>query len=252
MKKIIFLVFIALVNFSVNAQQKTAFVKAVEKANQSAKFHKQEAISFDIDLIFGGKSSLKGKVISATNSSWLKLIKEDGTIIIFDGQKVWITPISANNGKARFDTFTWQYFFMAPFKFSDQGTIWKELGSKKYDEHNNLEAASLTFEKGVGDASDDYYVVYKDDQDLVKAMGYIVTFGGKSIAEAEKNAHAIVYNDYKKINGVPIAQHWDFHNWNKASGLGSKIGEAKVSNIEFVEASTIDHQKPEGAVEVKM
>lgn len=53
------------------------------------------------------------------------MIKENGTVAVFDGAKVWVTPKKNNNAKARFDIFTWQYFFMAPFKLSDKGTNWE-------------------------------------------------------------------------------------------------------------------------------
>lgn len=209
-------------------------------------------ISFNIDLVFGGKSSLKTQVISATNSGKIKVIKEDGTVIVFDGTKVWITPEKNNNAKARFDVFTWQYFLMAPFKMSDNGTKWDDLGPQSYTASQKLDASKLTFKRGTGDASGDYYVVYKDAQNLIKAIGYIVTFGGKRLAEAEKNAHAIAYSDYTKVNGVFFAKKWAFHNWNKADGITGQIGEASISNIKFLKNSEVDFSKPTTAVEVKL
>ena len=249
MKKSIIIIF--LFAYTV-VQAQVTFVKQVEKAFNVTKFHKQDLVSFDIDLSFGGKSSLKGQVISATNSGKIKLIKEDGTIIVFDGEKVWITPEKNNNAKARFDIFTWQYFFMAPFKMSDKGTIWAELGQQNYTAGQKLDASKLTFDSGTGDASGDYYVVYKDAQNLVKAMGYIVTFGGKSLADAEKNAHAIAYSDYAKVDGVFFAKKWAYHNWSQAKGITEQIGEANISNIKFLNSNEVDFSKPEAAVEVKL
>lgn len=249
MKRI--LIFILLLA-STLAKAQTVFVKQVEQAFNTPIFHKQELISFDIDLAFGGKSSLKVQVISATNSGKIKLIKEDGTVLVFDGDKVWITPEENNNSKARFDIFTWQYFFMAPFKMSDGGTKWMDLGKQPYTINKKLEASQLTFENGIGDASGDYYVVYKDEQNLIKAMGYIVTFGGKSLADAEENAHAIVYSDYAKVDGVVFAEKWAFHNWNKGDGITDQIGEAGISNIKFLKNSEVDFSKPSKAVEVKL
>ncbi len=252
MKKIITFILLA-VTINANAQVKSAFVQQVEKAFSTNKFHNNDLVSFDIALKFNGKTTLKGQVISATNSSAIKLIKEDGTIVVFDGKQVWINSNTGkNNTRARFDVFTWQYFFMAPFKMSDGGTKWTDLGEQKYLNDEKLEAAQLSFESGTGDASGDYYVVYKDKNSLIKAMGYIVTFGGKSLAEAEKNAHAIVYNNYKKIDGVYFAQNWNFHNWNKKSGLTNKIGEANISNIKFMKKGTVDFTKPVEGVGVTL
>ena len=252
MRYIFSIIFLTFLGLTIKAQNSNAFVNQIEKTIKTKQFHKEEAISFDIDLMFGGKNSLKGTVITATNSSWIKLTKEDGTVIIFDGNKVWITPAAKNNTKARFDIFTWQYFFMAPFKMSDDGAQWKELGLQSYQENIKLPAAQLTFKSGVGDASDDYYIVYKNDKSMIAAMGYIVTFGGKSVSEAEKSAHAIVYDDYQKLNGVDIARKWYFHNWSKTNGIADKIGEATITNLKFVKSESINHTKPESAVEVKL
>jgi hypothetical protein len=103
MKKIFFSIILITISSLSFAQNNNTFVKSIEDAVKLNKFQKQDAISFDIDLLFGGKSSLKGKIISASNSSWIKLIKEDGTTMLFDGKKTWITPASQNNARARFD-----------------------------------------------------------------------------------------------------------------------------------------------------
>lgn len=252
MKKVILFAIAFTISTISFSQNKNPFVNSIEKAVNLKKFQKQEAVSFDIELIFGGKTSLKGTVISATNSSWVKLIKDNGTVVLFDGEKVWVTPALSGNSRERFDVFTWQYFFMSAFKLSDPGTVWQNLGDLSYKENMQLPAAKLTFKSGTGDASDDYYVVYQDDKNLIKAMGYIVTFGGKTVANAERSAHAIVYDDYQNINGVTIAHQWYFHNWNIKNGLSNQIGDATISNVKFLKADDVPHQKPADAVEVKL
>lgn len=251
MRKILVIIFMSF-SLITQAQTKLNFVKEIEKAHNAKKFHKHDLVSFDIDLVFDGKSTLKGKMISSTNSNKIKLIKGDGTVIVFDGNKVWVTSAENNTARARFDIFTWQYFFMAPFKLADNGTIWKDLGKQTYLTSQQLYAAELTFDKGTGDASEDYYIVYKDDANLIKGMGYIVTFGGKSLAEAEKNAHAIVYSDYVKQDGISFPRKWAFHNWNKISGISNEIGEANITNIKFLKNTDVYFDKPIKAEEVKL
>ena len=252
MKYFITICLSSLLSISTYSQTKIPFITDIEKANQFNKFHKMEAISFDVDLSFGGKPAFKGTVISATNSSFINIVKADATKMTFDGSKVWLSPAEKNYKGARFDMFTWQYFFMAPFKFSDGGTKWEDLGKRIYDGENKLPAAKLTFESGTGDASGDYYFVYKNARSLVEAMGYIVTFGGRSVEQAEKGAHAIVYSDYKKVDGVSIAMQWTFHNWSREKGIADKIGEAKITNVKFIKGLKENRGVVKDAVEVKM
>ena len=52
----------------------------------------------------------------------------------------------------------------------------------------------MTFDRGIGDAPDDWYVVYKDNNsDLLAALVYIVTGGGTSVEVAEEDPHTITY-----------------------------------------------------------
>jgi hypothetical protein len=88
MKYILSIFFLVFTSNQIIAQKKASFVSQIEKAANVKQFKKEEVISFKIELIFGGKSSFKGEIISATNSSWIKINKDDGTQILFDGGKV--------------------------------------------------------------------------------------------------------------------------------------------------------------------
>ena len=88
MKNIISVCLSLLFGICTYCQSKISFVSDIEKANKAAKLHKKEALSFDIELAFAGKTALKGTVISSTNSSYIKIVKADSTVLTFDGNKV--------------------------------------------------------------------------------------------------------------------------------------------------------------------
>ncbi len=209
-------------------------VQDIEEAHKANLFHQKEAISFDIILSFRGSVRLKGTITSATNSSGIRIDREDGSVIAYDGQKVWLAPADARVGGARFDIFTWQYFFMAPYKLSDPGTNWEELEDKIIDGESHS-AAKLTFDVGTGDAPDDWYIAFKNkNSKLLDALAYIVTFRA-SREEAEEEPHAISYHNYQEVEGVPIATEWKFWLWTEERGLFDQLGEATISNVRFVD-----------------
>ena len=72
---------------------------------------------------------------------------------------------------------------------------------------------------------------------MIYTAAYIVT-ANKSKEEAEKDPHAIVYEDYKQVNGVPIAQKWSFYEWSEQDGLTNKLGQADLAGIRFVEVDS--------------
>lgn len=225
-----------------------AFAQGIENAHNKTDWNANKAVSFDIALIFGGQERLNGKVTTLTNSSKVRVDRKNNTQLIYDGDQVYLCPADADDKGARFDMFTWQYFFAIPFKLTDPGTNWETLESVEID-NNTYDLGKLTFGENVGDAPDDWYVVYQErETGLLHAAGYIVTFGSGDQEKAAENPHAIVYSDYKVVEGIPVATKWAFHNWNLQDGFGEKIGEATLSNITFFEAEDKLFEKPEDSV----
>lgn len=223
---------------SAYAQDAAAWITAIQQAHQTEKFKNFDAIQFDLELYFGGKLRLNGTITATTNSSKVKVVRKDGASLTFDNGEVWKVPATAEWPGARFDALTWQYFFFAPHKFNDPGTNWELTGEAPLAD-DTYETARLTFDSGTGDAPDDWYLAYADSKKhRLNTLAYIVTFGGRDAAKAEP--HAIVYDDYKKIKGVPIAHDWTFRMWTAEKGTGEEIGKASITNVRFLRASEAD------------
>jgi len=236
MKHLVLFIFLSLFILgckeSEKQQNEFSFVKKIENAHQKKKFATEEVIQFNLKLSFGGEEKINGKVTLATNSGKGKITFLDGNTIIFDGGKVYYSP-KLDSTTVRFNAYTWSYFFLFPFKLSDEGTKWESYKNEEKDSNKYL-TEKLTFTPKTGDAPDDWYVVYTDaNSNLIQKAAYIVTaYGTKE--EAEKNPHAIQYSNYKEINGIPIATQWKFWGWNKKVGLTEHLGEATLSNIKFI------------------
>ncbi len=231
-------------------ENSTDFVEKIKKANHFDLFHQQEAVSFDIELTWGGKSVVLGTITSLTGSGKIKLQKSDGKTVIFDGKKTWVSPANVEYSSARFDIFTYHYFFMVPFKVSDGGTNWEVLGDKTYD-FNDYARAKLTFQKGTGDSADDWYIAHRNKAtNYLEALSYIVTYGGKSKVEAEKKPGSIVYSDWKTVEGVQFATTWKFMNWSEETGFTKQKGEGKIKNIRFLKVAADTFAVPLGSKEM--
>ena len=223
-----------------------AMITSVETAHNKTPFLQNETVSFDIALNFGGQERLKGSIDMMTDTSKLRINKNDGSSQIFDGKTLAVTPASANTQGARFGVFTWTYFFALPYKLSDDGVNIELKDKMPMAEDKMMNAFKMTFDAGTGDAPDDYYVAYTNDKNQIMGAGYIVTFGGTSTEKAEENAHAIVYDNYQVVDGIPIATDWKFYNWNAEKGIyGDAIGDATLSNISFGTASEDTFTIPE-------
>lgn len=218
-----------------NSDKAASFVERVEKAHHRADFMKNEAIQFDILIIFGSKIRLEGKMTLLTDSRAGMIEEKYGNRIFFENEDVFIDTAFTDPEGARFTAFTWSYFFLMPYKLSDPGTRWQHYENKNLN-GKTFDVEKLTFDAGTGDAPDDWYIVYADPEtQLMYAAAYIVT-AKKTLAEAEEDPHAIVYENYKEIGGIPIARRWVFYGWTKEKGLTEELGSAELAGIEFIDA----------------
>ena len=216
------------------------FTKTVENAHKKKEFLKKEAVKFDIQLNFNNQERLNATITMFTNSSKILIQKKNGDQLLYDGERVYLTPRKAKDKGARFDMFTWTYFFGLPYKLNDPGTKWAMEQDRTLEKDGvEYSTAKLTFGENVGDAPDDWYLIYRDPStQLIKSAVYIVTYGSNGdISKAEANPHAIVYNTYEEVAGIPIATSWSFHDWTAERGLGKQLGDAAISNISFLQVN---------------
>ncbi|WP_109437983.1 DUF6503 family protein [Aquimarina sp. AU119] len=229
------------------------YILQIEKAHQKTAFLKHKAVSFNIDIYFGGKQRLDGKITMLTNATKIRIDKKDDSKLIYTNQKVYLCPKEANDKGARFDMFTWTYFFGFPYKLDDPGTQWELQNVKTLNEVEH-QTAKLTFEKGIGDSSEDWYIIYSDPNDhTLKAAAYIVTFGNQDdTSKAEGDPHIIQYKKFKIIDGIPFATKWEFYGWSEEKGSTDKIGEATLTDITFLEDEGTIFETPENAKEIML
>jgi len=208
----------------------------IEKAHKKDQFLKHKAVSFNINIIFNGNERLDGKITMLTNSSKIRIDKKDTSKLIYDGKNILLSPEDANDKGARFDMFTWTYFFGLPYKLNDPGTK-LELQDNRSLNNISHTTAKLTFEAGTGDAPDDWYIIYADPKTkLLQAAAYIVTYGSNgNTAKAEEDPHAIHYKNFITVDNIPFATTWEFYGWTTEKGMTDKIGEATITDIVFLE-----------------
>ncbi len=228
-------------------------IQNIEKAHKKSDFFAHKAISFDINISFGGKERLDAKMTMLTNSTKIRIDKKDGSSLIYNGEKVFLSPPEANDKGARFDMFTWSYFFALPYKLNDPGTS-LELQEMRVLDTIQHQTAKLTFEKNVGDSPDDWYILYTDPKEnILKAAAYIVTFGSTGNTEkAESDPHIIQYNDFVDLEGIPFATTWDFYGWTAEKGVTDTLGKTTISNITFLQDEGTVFHPPSSSKEINL
>jgi hypothetical protein len=229
----------------------TAVAMAIEEAQGMEAWSAHAGVMADITVAFHGNTRVDGRLIMRPDMSRIRIEGRDGSVMVWDGETAWLSPSDADPSGVRFNILTWPYFMAAPFKLRDPGSHLEDMGAMPAhgSEHR---AVKLTFDEGVGDAPDDWYIVYEDPETgLVCGMAYIVTF--HSGGEGDHNPHAIVYKDQENEDGALIATKWEFMAWSEEEGPhGDPVGEAHLSHVRFVEPPDSAFERPEDSVEVPM
>lgn len=229
----------------------TGFALRVESEYGADIWHGKSALEADLTVEFGGNTIIDGRMIMKTDTSRVRMEMKNGTVLVFDGEHAWVSPADAQFPMARFHLLTWPYFAAVPFKLRDPGAnLQSERGRPTVGE-SQYDLARLTFEAGIGDAPDDWYLLYRNrETGTIDYMAYIVTYGDDAEAVQNAEPHAIRYEEFERIDGVLIPHDWHFIAWSEEDGPhGDRVGRARLSNARFVEPAVGAFDKPEDARE---
>jgi len=130
-------------------------------------------------------------------------ITTDEWTLGYDGAEVWVTPDLETFGKksARFYHNLIFYFFALPYVATDPGINYEVLPDKRI--HDKMyDAVKISYDAGVGDAPDDYYIMHFDKEtNIMHLLLYTVTYYSK---EKSEKYNAIIYDDWIDVEGLKL------------------------------------------------
>jgi len=120
----------------------------------------------------------------------------------FDGKEVWITPDleAFGKGSPRFYHNLIFYFYAIPFVLADPGINYEVLPQKEI-EGQLYNVLKISYQAGVGDAPDDYYIAhFNTTTNRMDWLLYTVTYYS---GEKSEKYNALKY-DWQEMNGLWI------------------------------------------------
>jgi len=159
----------------------------------------------------------------------------DKAVIAFDGERVWSEGWKRLN-PPKFMVNMAYYFVNLPWVTQDPGVNLIELGEGTLPNDDKTYATvRMTFDAGVGDASEDYYLLFIDKETgLLKGTEYIVTYGAMlDLMGAPEDATFLgpltkVFDDHVDVAGLTVPTTYKTYAPN-----GMVYGEHTVENISF-------------------
>ncbi len=142
-----------------------------------------------------------------------------GTLqLAWDGDKAWSAG-SQPPMPPRFLALLNYYFLNLPWLTRDPGVVLGDPGSGKlWDNPTEYTTVRMTFEPGVGDTPDDYYVLYiHPETKRLAATEYIVTYRALLPEGADStDPHILVYDEWATVDGLVVPTHYTIYELDRS------------------------------------
>jgi len=133
----------------------------------------------------------------------------------WDGEKAWKHPYDAEiKENPRFWALTPFYFTGVPFVLADEGIGLESKGTIEF-ENNKYHQILITFGDGMGDAPDDFYVLYIDTNTFrVGGLRYVVSYPGFYAKGKHGPEKHMTYYGEQTIGGISFPQSIKTYKWD--------------------------------------
>ncbi len=170
----------------------------------------------------------------------------------WDGQQAWAYPTDTLIPyDVRFWSLTPYYFVGIPFVLADEG-INLALLEPDTLAGNTYDLVKVTYQEGVGDAPDDYYVIYVSQEDnRVGAIRYIVSYPGYFPDGGHAPEKLMTYEGAQTVAGIILPERYRTF-WWKDEQRGEHITNIALSEVAFrPDVGTDYFAAPAEAVRIK-
>lgn len=138
---------------------------------------------------------------------------DSGMRLGWDGERAW-SENWTHPYPARFMALLNYYFANLPWLTMDSGVRLGEPGTARlWDDPTEYVTIRMTFEEGVGDTPDDYYVLYiHPTTDQLSAAEYVVT-STAILPEGVKASppNVVVYEEHEKVGGLTVPTRYTIY-----------------------------------------
>ena len=159
------------------------------------------------------ESGFPGRVVVKQDTRQARLDYGGAMQAFWDGERAWSVNWMAPT-PPRFLALLNYYFTSLPWLTQDDGVNLGEPGTGTlFDDPTEYITVRMTFDAGVGDTPDDYYVLYIHPETYeLRANEYIVTY--RSLLPEGASAtepHILIYDEYTEVDGLLVPAHYTIY-----------------------------------------
>jgi hypothetical protein len=152
----------------------------------------------------------------------------------WDGSVAWALPNASEIPfDARFWALTPYYFVGIPFVLGDEGVHLEKLGADTLNGKRH-DLIKVTFEEGLGDAPDDYYILYLDpDSGKVTGYRYVVSYPAYFPDGGHTPEKIMVLEGQQEIIGLLFPEGYQTFMWEDQQ-KGEHVTNITLSDLSFL------------------
>jgi outer membrane lipoprotein-sorting protein len=166
----------------------------------------------------------------------------------WDGKQSWFYPASAEIPyNTRFWALTPYYFAGMPFVFADEGVTLSKEADVDYEKSTH-HMVRVTFGENVGDAPDDYYVLYINAETYrLAAIRYVVSYPAYFQNGGHSQEKLMTYDGEQTIEGITFPEKHRTYMWEADGSAGAYVTDITLSDIAFKPNTAVSYfEIPEG------
>ncbi len=162
-----------------------------------------------------------------------RLIDQPNIEYGWTGTEAWINPADADIPyNTRFWSLTPYYFVGIPFVLSDEGINYELLPDITYKE-TGYHVVKVTFDEGTGDAPDDYYILYFDQNSFrLGVIRYIVSYKGYFPDGGHLPEKFMDCEGEQTVEGITLPRNYKTY-WSEDGGPGEHITNIELTEVSF-------------------
>ena len=206
----------------------------VSRTHGDVVWRQQSALKADFELVIGEKPPVAGTMLIDVTRGRVNIALKDGTVLLYDGSKVWSTSpsTSADEAFSRLDRLP--LLVTAPFQLQTVGA--KQTASTRRHLNGVMYGSfTLTLPRNHLRAEDRSHTCFWDTKSK--------TLRGISIRDVTTNASAdppaesqiALLDELKQTEGVMLPSLITLWHWSLEKGVhGDQVGKITVSNVSFI------------------
>ncbi|MGM0636147.1 MAG: hypothetical protein ACQESK_08770 [Bacteroidota bacterium] len=233
---------------AVSKSNEQIYAQSIENNHKKSNFLEEDMVSFTVEFDFGDQETQKISILSKTDLSQAVITFDDNSKLFYDGNALLLENEQKKNQKIAqqamlMNTLYHSFFHLSEDEFSlsprEEITFFESDFTK-------MTVSNNAFHQEIYPQEFTFFTEKRTS--LMKGLQAKFPYIGKQNNSTETY---IQFDRFITVNRIPVSLQWNFFSAKKDASIGDKIGQAKVSRIQYHKVGEREISIPKDAKKVQ-